>query len=134
MGLAANEPASSLSAFIQRPARTGGPDQTTRVHRKRHRAEGHEGLGQSQGKGPVKRPKSIAELRNKGPSFGSLGRESTVGFPPTPPDSALVSERDLGPSPWRDLEFDSEATPLSTMLEFANAAASKAKPGLARVA
>ena len=70
LGVAANEPSSSLTNLIRRRAATpvwariGGPHQEAGIHGKQSLPEGHEGSDEM--KRPRKRPKSEAKLRSKG--------------------------------------------------------------------
>ena len=155
MGVEAASSTSSLAALIRRPAATpdrtriGGPDQETR--RSKHPLhEGHEGTRQRIEGRELKRPKSFAELRNKGAnlqSFGKLGRttfvERTGDFPLDTPEEQQVTKAEEGTSPWKDLEFDAgtrferpappegEHYTLASMYQMANEAAARAKQTLA---
>ena len=155
MGVEAASSTSSLAALIRRPAaapdrtRIGGPDQETR--RSKHPLhEGHEGTRQRIEGRELKRPKSFAELRNKGAnlqSFGKLGRatfvERTGEFPLDTPEEQQVTKAEEGTSPWKDLEFDAgtrferpappegEHYTLASMYQMANEAAARAKQTLA---
>jgi hypothetical protein len=102
----------------------------------------------------LKRPKSFAELRNKGTSsnnnsaFNRLKRETlTVTFPEEeePAHPVVGGDEGLGPSPFKDLEFEAGGLPqtqgdgkaaesaLSSMFKIANNTAAKAKEKLAAV-
>eukprot|EP00435_Cladocopium_sp_Y103_P017910 s286_g4.t1 len=133
---------------------TGRPDQIWKAQATPGLSHGHEGPSEvgkptpkrsaTYDKAP-KRRKTVAELLGKTSSsastirgsFGKLERVSFgpgEAFPPSPPE-----ERDggVGPSPWAPLEFEAGGLPdhpggqqsrgLSTVLQFANDTASKAK-------
>ena len=155
MGMEATSSSSSLAALIRRPAappdrtRFSGPDQETRRGKQPLR-EGHEGSRQRIEGRELKRPKSFAELRNKGAnlsSFGKLGRitvvEGTGVVPPSAPEVHREPEEEEGISPWKDLEFEAgmkvekpeppggEHYTLASMYQIANDAAARAKQTLA---
>ena len=155
MGVEATSSTSSLAALIRRPAatpdrtRVGGPDQETR-RSKQPLHEGHEGARQRIEGRELKRPKSFAELRNKGANlqnFGKLGRatfvERTGAFPLDAPEVQQDPKADEGTSPWKDLEFEAgiqferpeppegEHYTLASMYQMANEAAARAKQTLA---
>ena len=161
VGLEATAPASSLTSLLRRPAAaperwsgSGGPDSTARPVTRQRGHEGQEGLEGTEGSRPLKRPKSFAELRNKGTSsnnnsaFGRLKRETlTVTFPEEeePAHPVACGDEGLGPSPFKDLEFEAGGLPmtlddgkaaesaLSSMFKMANITAAKAKEKLAAV-
>ena len=96
------------------------PDSTARPVTRQRAHEGQEGLEGAEGSRPLKRPKSFAELRNKGTSsnnnsaFNRLKRETlTVTFPEEeePAHPVVGGDEGLGPSPFKDLEFEAGGLP-----------------------
>ena len=161
MGLEATTPASSLTSLLRRPAAaperwsgSGGPDTLARPSTRQRGREGQEGLEGTEGSRPLKRPKSFAELRNKGSTnnsnatFGRLKRESFTVTYPEEEESAFPlagGDEGVGPSPFKDLEFEAGGLPVasdsgrtsesafSSMVKMANDTAAKAKEKLAAV-
>ena len=161
VGMETTTPASSLTSLLRRPAAaperwsgSGGPDSTARPGTRQRGHERQEGLEGTEGSRPLKRPKSFAELRNKGSTsnnnaaFGRLKRETlTVTYPEEEETGHLLAGGDegVGPSPFKDLEFEAGGLPVafedgkatesafSSMVKMANNTAAKAKEKLAAV-